>query len=62
VLAVEDIQVRPDLVAFTTTPLFERARHDARLAWTGNLPVRANRALELSGFDVRTLTDRGERR
>jgi pilus assembly protein CpaF len=55
VLAVEDLQVRPDLVAFTTTSLFERARHDGPLAWTGNLPVRAARALELSGFDVRTL-------
>lgn len=59
VLAVEDLQVRPDLVAFTTTSLFERARHDAPLAWTGNLPVRANRELELSGFDVRRLTDGG---
>jgi pilus assembly protein CpaF len=55
VLAVEDLQVRPDMVAFTTTPLFERARHDGPLAWTGNLPVRASRSLERAGFDVRAL-------
>jgi pilus assembly protein CpaF len=61
VLAVEDLQVRPDMVAFTTTPIFERARHDGPLAWTGNLPVRATRDLELAGFDVRALAA-GDRR
>jgi pilus assembly protein CpaF len=55
VLAVEDLQVRPEMVTFTTTPLFERARHEAPLTWTGNLPVRATRALEMAGFDVRAL-------
>jgi pilus assembly protein CpaF len=55
ILAVEDLQVRPDMVAFTTTPLFERSRHDAPLAWTGNLPVRAGRALALAGYDTRDL-------
>jgi pilus assembly protein CpaF len=62
VLAVEDLQVRPDMVAFTTTPIFERTRHDAPLAWTGNLPVRATRELELAGFDVRALAGAGSRR
>jgi pilus assembly protein CpaF len=61
VLAVEDLQVRPDMVAFTTTSIFERARHDGPLAWTGNLPVRATRDLELAGFDVRALAA-GDRR
>lgn len=57
VLAVEDLQVGPETVAFTTTSLFVRTRHDAPLAWTGNLPVRAARALELAGYDLRRLTD-----
>ena len=55
VLAVEDLQVGPDNVAFTTTSIFARSRHDAPLEWTGNLPVRAARALELAGFDLREL-------
>jgi pilus assembly protein CpaF len=59
ILAVEDLQVRPDMVAFTTTPLLERSRHDAPLAWTGNLPVRAGRALELAGYDTRDLVGGG---
>lgn len=56
VLAVEDLQVAAGGVAFTTTPVFERARHDGPLRWTGNLPVRAARALELSGYDLRELS------
>jgi pilus assembly protein CpaF len=56
VLAVEDLQVGPDNVAFTTTSIFARSRHDAPLRWTGNLPVRAARALELAGYDLRELT------
>lgn len=55
VLAVEDLQVRPDMVAFTTTSVFDRERHDAPLRWTGNLPVRVGRALELAGYDIRDL-------
>ena len=57
VLAVEDLQVGTDAVAFTTTPVFARPRHDAPLEWTGNLPVRAARALELAGYDVRQLAE-----
>ncbi|HWG73144.1 MAG TPA: hypothetical protein VG184_03705 [Acidimicrobiales bacterium] len=56
VLAVEDLQVGPATVAFTTTPVFARSRHDSVLEWTGNLPVRAARALELAGYDLRRLT------
>lgn len=56
VLAVEDLQVGAGNVAFTTTSIFARPRFGDPLAWTGNLPVRAARALELAGFDVRALT------
>jgi pilus assembly protein CpaF len=57
VLAVEDLHVGPDTVAFTTTSIWERPRRDGALAWTGNLPVRATRALALAGYDVRALVD-----
>ncbi|MCU4183899.1 CpaF/VirB11 family protein [Acidiferrimicrobium sp. IK] len=57
VLAVEDLQVGHDNVAFTTTSIFARSRHDAPLTWTGNLPVRAVRALELAGYDLRGLAE-----
>ncbi len=56
VLAVEDLQVGAGTVAFTTTSLFARSRFGDSLSWTGNLPVRATRALQLAGFDVRSLT------
>lgn len=56
VLAVEDLQVAAGTVSFTTTPVFTRSRFSDPLAWTGNIPVRASRALELCGFDVRSLT------
>ncbi|MGH9056971.1 MAG: CpaF family protein [Acidimicrobiales bacterium] len=56
VLAVEDLQVAAGTVAFTTTSLFARPRFSNPLCWTGNLPVRAIRALELAGYDVRSLT------
>jgi pilus assembly protein CpaF len=55
VLAVEDLAVGAGNVTFTTTSLFARARFADALMWTGNLPVRAARALELAGFDVRSL-------
>ena len=56
VLAVEDLQVASGTVSFTTTSVFARARFTDPLTWTGNLPVRASRALELCGYDVRSLT------
>jgi pilus assembly protein CpaF len=55
VLAVEDLQVAAASVSFTTTALFARPRFADPLSWSGNLPVRAVRALELHGFDVRAL-------
>lgn len=56
VLAVEDLQVAAGTVSFTTTSVFSRPRFDEALAWTGNLPVRAARPMELAGFDIRSLT------
>jgi pilus assembly protein CpaF len=55
ILAVEDLQVGAGSVAFTTTSLFVRPRFADPLEWTGSLPVRAARALELAGWDVRRL-------
>ena len=55
VVAVEDLQGPLDTPTFTVTDVFRRVRHDAALRWTGNVPVRAARALEAAGFDVRRL-------
>jgi pilus assembly protein CpaF len=55
VLTVEDLQVSTGTVAFTTTSLFARPRFSEPLLWTGNLPVRATRAMELHGFDARAV-------
>jgi pilus assembly protein CpaF len=55
VLAVEDLQVAAGAVNFTTTSVFARSRFSDPLDWTGNLPVRAARALELAGYDVASL-------
>jgi pilus assembly protein CpaF len=55
VLAVEDLQVAAGTVAFTTTSIFARSRFGDALAWSGNLPVRAARSLELHGYDARLL-------
>jgi pilus assembly protein CpaF len=57
VLAVEDQQAGPQGVQFTVTELFSRARWDAPLRWTGNLPVRAVRAFEEAGYDIRELLE-----
>ena len=55
VVAVEDLQAGPEAINFTVTDLFRRERADAPLTWTGELPVRAQRALEQVGYDVRRL-------
>jgi pilus assembly protein CpaF len=57
VAAVEDMQGGADAAAFTITELFRRAHPDAPLQWTGVLPVRMARSLEMAGFDVRALLD-----
>jgi len=55
ILAVEDLQTGPDATTFTTTDLFHRAGPGAPLRWSGQLPVRATRAFEAAGIDVRAL-------
>ena len=59
VAAVEDLTTGPESAAFTGTDVFGRARPDAPLAWSGNVPVRVGRALERAGFDIRSLLDSG---
>ena len=53
IVAVEDLQTGPEGTAFTVTELFSRARWDAPLVWTGNVPIRLARAFEEAGIDVR---------
>lgn len=62
IVAVEDLQAGPDAINFTVTDLFRRPRPDSPLLWTGELPIRAQRALEQAGYDVRRLLAAGETR
>jgi pilus assembly protein CpaF len=57
IVTVEELQTGPEGTAFTVTEVFGRARWDAPLIWTGNLPVRCARAFEESGQDLRILLD-----
>jgi pilus assembly protein CpaF len=57
VVMVEDLQGGLDATQFTVTEVFRRPGPDRPLAWTGNLPVRAARALAEAGHDVRRLLD-----
>jgi pilus assembly protein CpaF len=57
VIAVEDLQTGRDSTNFTVTELFSRERHDQPLRWTGNMPSRIGRPLELAGYDLRQLLD-----
>jgi pilus assembly protein CpaF len=59
IVAVEELQTGVDATSFTTTELFSRARHDAPLTWTGNLPVRCGRAFEEAGHPVADLLAAG---
>ncbi|HEX4904812.1 MAG TPA: ATPase, T2SS/T4P/T4SS family, partial [Acidimicrobiales bacterium] len=61
IIAVEDLQTGADGTAFTVTELFSRARWDAPLCWTGNLPVRAGRAFDEAGIDVRAILESSTR-
>jgi pilus assembly protein CpaF len=55
VITVEDLAAGPESTQFTVTEVFTRDRPDAPLRWTGNVPVRAGRALAGAGVDVRAL-------
>ncbi len=59
IVAVEDLAGGPDATQFTVTDVFARPRGTEPLAWTGNLPVRAGRALREAGFDLHDLLDAG---
>ncbi|HUP87208.1 MAG TPA: ATPase, T2SS/T4P/T4SS family [Acidimicrobiales bacterium] len=57
IIAVEDLQTSRESTNFTVTDLYQRERSDKPLHWTGNLPVRIARPLELAGYDVGALLD-----
>lgn len=57
IVSVEDLVAGPESLQFTVTSLFDRPQSGAPLRWTGNLPVRATRALRQAGLDVRRLLD-----
>jgi pilus assembly protein CpaF len=59
IVCVEDLQTGPEGTQFTVTEVFSRARWDAPLRWTGNLPVRSARAFDEAGQDVRSVLDGG---
>jgi hypothetical protein len=57
ILAVEDLTSGPNSTSFTTTSVFARERRDAPLRWSGNLPVRASRAMADEGIDMADVLD-----
>ena len=57
VVMVEDLQGGLDATQFTVTEVFRPPAPDQPLAWTGNVPVRAARALADAGHDLRHLLD-----
>ncbi|MGH9183337.1 MAG: hypothetical protein ACRDZ9_05925 [Acidimicrobiales bacterium] len=57
VVAVEDLQSGAESIAFTVTDVFSRSRGTAPLRWTGNVPVRAQRAFAEAGHDLRLLLE-----
>lgn len=59
IIAVEDLQGGADATQFTTTPVFARRTHDDPLAWTGQLPSRAQQAFTSHGIDLHDLLDTG---
>jgi len=61
IVAVEDLQTGAEGTAFTVTELFARARWDAPLCWTGNVPVRCTRAFDEASIDVRRILESAPR-
>jgi pilus assembly protein CpaF len=57
VAMVEDLVGGTEATHFTLTELFRRAGPDQPLAWTGEVPVRAARALADAGVDLRRLVN-----
>lgn len=61
IIAVEDLQGGADATQFTTTPVFARRTHDEPLAWTGQVPARAQHAFTSHGIDLHALLDTTDR-
>lgn len=61
IVAVEDLQTGPEGTAFTITEVFNRARWDGPLVWSGNVPIRCARAFEESGQDLNGVLESGPR-
>ncbi|MET0726913.1 MAG: ATPase, T2SS/T4P/T4SS family [Acidimicrobiales bacterium] len=59
VIAVEDLAGGPESAQFTVTQLFARGGPGRQLTWSGNVPVRAGRALEAAGYEVLALLGDG---
>jgi pilus assembly protein CpaF len=57
VALVEDLAGGAEATQFTLTEVFRRPGTDQPLAWTGDVPVRAARALADAGHDVRRLLE-----
>ncbi len=59
VLAVEDLVGGETATQFTVTDVFRRPGPDQPLAWTGDVPARAGRALADAGIHLRSLLGGG---
>jgi pilus assembly protein CpaF len=59
VLAVEDLVGTAEATQFTVTDVFRRLGPDQPLAWTGDVPARAGRALAEAGIHLRRLLGDG---
>lgn len=59
IIAVEDQVTGPESTSFTITPLFERARRDEPLRWTGAVPSRLGRIADHAGIDLHELLRSG---
>jgi pilus assembly protein CpaF len=57
VVMVEDLAGGADATHFTVTEVFRRSGPDQALAWTGDVPARAARALADAGFEMRALLE-----
>ena len=57
IVCVEDLQAGPEATTFTVTPVFARGAPGRGLAWTGELPSRAQAAFEEAGVDIRALLE-----
>lgn len=59
IVCVEDLQTGVASPNFTVTTVFAREGADEPLMWTGELPVRVQRAFAETGVDLRALLEQG---